>query len=290
MDPPLRMAGAWEVGLLEFQYPNTWFNLTKATKVTVITLRKPKATKQPKPKGIRLMLETFDMLSNFSFDAANRFNNVDLIDELEVYLPAGTYASAMEILQKLVQVIADGIEARDKEKKRTGNPIYIIEAGFNKIEHKVKLKQLRPTMLFTDDAGGHFEALGFEPDKFLPIDLNNVAWQTYYKDLKCFIIPKTTIKSTKLIKNPPFYIYCSAVAFHSVGHVQAPLLRAVCSDGNYGEMTSVKFDNPYYFPTKGGDIADIEVEIRNSKGALVPFLYGVTMVTLTFRKRGLDSI
>ena len=71
-----------------------------------------------------------------------------------------------------------------------------------------------------------------------------------------------------------------------VGDVKAPLLLTCPfrKDPN-SNVNQLEFLNPTFTKLNRSTIRQIDIEIYDDAGALVPFLYGRTLLTLEFRKR-----
>jgi hypothetical protein len=69
-----------------------------------------------------------------------------------------------------------------------------------------------------------------------------------------------------------------------VGDSLASLLQIVAVSGNPGDVIEKKYDSPLFSKVKSREIDDIEIELRTLEGRLIPFDYGVVIITLIFKK------
>ena len=82
------------------------------------------------------------------------------------------------------------------------------------------------------------------------------------------------------------YVYCSICEPVLVGTRRVPLLRSVSfNTGKYGETISVLYSTPVYVSVNAKYINNIEVELRDDMGELIPFVEGKTSLLLHFRRR-----
>ena len=82
------------------------------------------------------------------------------------------------------------------------------------------------------------------------------------------------------------YVYCSICEPVLVGTKRVPLLRSVSfNTGKYGETISVLYSTPVYVSVNAKYINNIEVELRDDMGELIPFVEGKTSLLLHFRRR-----
>lgn len=80
------------------------------------------------------------------------------------------------------------------------------------------------------------------------------------------------------------YIYGSVVAPTMVGDTVAPLLRIVPIEGSAGQTITKIYNKIQYIPVQQKQFENIEIEIRDDAGNLVPFERGKVVVILHFRR------
>jgi hypothetical protein len=83
------------------------------------------------------------------------------------------------------------------------------------------------------------------------------------------------------------YLYCDIVAPQIIGDTMAPILRMINTDYkkyNFGENVTKSFVTLQYVPLMKNHFSTIEMDLRDSFGHLVPFGFGISSVTLHFRR------
>ncbi len=86
------------------------------------------------------------------------------------------------------------------------------------------------------------------------------------------------------------YVYCDLVEPQMVGDTVAPLLKIVNitnSDSphdSWGTKKTVHFHDPHYVPVMKSTFETVEIDLRDSTGASVPFRYGDTCMKLHLRR------
>ena len=83
------------------------------------------------------------------------------------------------------------------------------------------------------------------------------------------------------------YVYCDIVEPRIIGDAMAPLLRVVPVTGHHGDNVAVTYQNIHYIPVQKKNFQDLEINLRDDTGELVPFERGKLTVTLHFRKRNI---
>jgi hypothetical protein len=81
------------------------------------------------------------------------------------------------------------------------------------------------------------------------------------------------------------YLYYPMIETSMVGDAQVPLLRIVPVAGRDGEMMTRAFDHIQYCPLAQRRFQDIQIDIRDDTGQVVPFERGRMVVTLHCRKK-----
>ena len=84
-------------------------------------------------------------------------------------------------------------------------------------------------------------------------------------------------------------VFCNFVEPHWVGDILKPLLRAITRKEKTQQETNHPIKEmsmivPIYVPVKLQEIRDLEIEIHDEHGHLIPFAEGKTVLNLTFRK------
>ena len=82
------------------------------------------------------------------------------------------------------------------------------------------------------------------------------------------------------------YFYSNIVLPTFVGDTKAQLLKIVdvLDDKQFGQVCTINYQNPQYLPVLGSEIDNIEIEIRDDTGKLIPFMFGRVRIDLHLRK------
>ena len=80
------------------------------------------------------------------------------------------------------------------------------------------------------------------------------------------------------------YINNNVIENMIVGDQLTSLLQIVAVSGELGDIVEKKYDSPLFSRVVTKDLQEIELELQTLEGRLVPFDYGITIVTLQFRK------
>ena len=83
------------------------------------------------------------------------------------------------------------------------------------------------------------------------------------------------------------FVYCDLVEPQLVGDTVAPLLKIVnmdTTDYQYGAQKTVHYTNPHYVPLIKNTFENVEIDLRDHTGRLLPFHFGTTNVKLHFRR------
>lgn len=107
-------------------------------------------------------------------------------------------------------------------------------------------------------------------------------------DLKTY---KTTYPGTA--PHPPdirmglstLFIYCDLVEHCVVGDKLAPLLRAVATEGQFGDIVDRVFDHPHYMPVLKKEFDSVEIAIKTDQNEPLALQYGKTLVKLHFKRK-----
>ena len=80
-------------------------------------------------------------------------------------------------------------------------------------------------------------------------------------------------------------VYANGITENIIfGDSLSSLLRIVTVTEKQGEMVEKIYDSPLFSKVLPKQISEIEIELRTLSGRLIPFEYGVTIVTLLFKK------
>ncbi len=272
----LNLDGSWQVSLSQLIFPHTWYNFREDSHLTLLIGKDEKGRPHEKTHSL----------------FKDQFHETTVLDECKVTLPKGSYSSVEQLGDKLESLIFKKMRRIDSLAKRNPRPGTYLELRYDPIQHKVNLRDIRNTvLLFSDDAGGHFEALGLKASEYTPAIPSDHAdfdhWKSNFKDLKYYKINgigRISEKAVFLNKNPVIFVYCDVIEPQIVGESQVKLLRTVSANGDFSETSCSDFFKYKYLPVRSGYIRTIEVELRDNKGQLINFQSGDVLVELHFRK------
>ena len=86
------------------------------------------------------------------------------------------------------------------------------------------------------------------------------------------------------------YVYCNLAEHQLVGDSYSPLLRIVPIRGKHGHVMSHAFTNVHYVRAKARLFQEVEVNLRDALGKLIPFIGGRVVVVLHLRKAVLPHL
>ena len=110
--------------------------------------------------------------------------------------------------------------------------------------------------------------------------------------------PTDDLSEVKIGRSPPnvvreipsqMYIYTDIAESHMVGDAVAPLLRIINinpMEHTFGSDGVQIFDSPHYIPVQKHNFEQIEIDLRDSTGAHIPFSFGLVCLKLHFRRCG----
>lgn len=83
------------------------------------------------------------------------------------------------------------------------------------------------------------------------------------------------------------FIYSKHIVPQYIGDIRANILKTVEVPNNlkFGDQVVIKYNNPHYIPILFNNFEIIEIDIRDSTGDRIPFLYGFTLIKLHLRKQ-----
>lgn len=265
----IELEGKWEVGLVEFSYPVSWYNIGP---------------------------EEWFQMHAFSWDSD--FLRID-VGEGKMFLKEGHYGSAAELIQEmksvwtkywsdLEQTMKDRgvVTSSNKKTVPAGTQLSYIDRAtmqredehmihsmdynslrfeFNEKTHRVKLHLKYPE---------HHLEMSPNLQDILAIRKKNFGHFSYSSE--------TEIDLNRARHN--IFVYCDVIEDNIVGDVRAPLLRSTTVRGHYGEDVREIYNKPMYIPIKTNSFDTVEISIKSECGELIPFNYGNSCVTLHFRR------
>ncbi len=245
----INLKGPWEVGLIEFHYPNTWYTFNDED-ATFIINTDPSILgydeKYPKEvEGVIMYIKE---------------KNLKNISKVCNALKPGYYEDVLF----LVREINTNLPPR-------------VTIGYDHVKNRTYLKApLNTSLIFH---GKLAIILGLKPG--VPLGSVNQSRKDHSGDA-----PVVTHAPHQADIRGAFYsmyIYTDMIEYQSVGDSYVPLLRTVHIEGASNDFVSVRFDRPHYAPVNKSNITDICIEVKDDQNKHVRFTYGKVVAKLHFR-------
>jgi hypothetical protein len=246
----LKLGSAWEVGLSEIIYPNSWYNI------------------RPGENSIRIHYVRDDDKSGQLF--------------VDVIFPAGRYSTIGELMgqvncfiDKLNHPVVNLNTIQFEKEPGFGNTRILLVINENRIQ-KIGFSVIMAKMF------------GFDMDEngWIKTKQNDDVVVTSKSD-SLTTINGSKYADLDSSSNESFYIYSNIVKNQHVGHLMAPLLRIVDAHGASTRTVKTVFDRPHYVPLLIKDIEHIEINIKTEQNQIVSFTEGASIITLHFKQRSL---
>jgi hypothetical protein len=243
----LKLGGAWEVGLSEIIYPNSWYNVRQGENI------------------IRIHFN----------------NNEDKSGKLfvDVTFPAGRYSTLEELVENvnlfinnLNHPIINSDTLHFEKDSSSGNIKILLTKNVDLIQN------IGFSVTMAKIFGFEINESGWIENK-----QNNVVRKS--GSITLFSSPRYAALDNA--SNETLYVYSNIVKNQHVGHLMAPLLRIVDAHGAGIHTVKTVFDRPHYVPLLVKDIQHIEVNIKSEQNQIVSFAEGTCVITLHFKHRSL---
>jgi hypothetical protein len=268
----MNLDGEWEVGMTEFSYPVSWYNINEK--------------------------QWFKMTA-WSWD--NNSKGFD-VGEPKIYIPEGHYSSGKDVVdamklawslhweyyrRELMELKIDVLPREEKEVVDSDTPLTNVQKATMERHDEDDVPSMNESslrLIFGEKTHKLKCILGHESyeltfsDKLAEI----LSMRKERKPDELFLAGETEIDVNR--GTHTIFIYCDVVQDSIVGDVKAPLLRSVIARGNYGENVREVFVKPMYVPLKSNHFDTIRIAIKSETGELVKFNYGNSCVTLHFRQ------
>ena len=250
---------SWEVALVEFLYPVTWYNLDDK-EITVI-----KFTERERSNPAVL-------------------NEVDKAKRRDNYLRKLRTKKILGV--DYSEVFKDGYNYNTHVFNLGRTRISNKEEFVEYVSEKLRFKGLDTRLMYNankhQECQMHMQAnqeLEMHPMLARMLGFDKHIFNTYSE-------AKRFKSKYEVDPNGGFefiYIYCDVVEPSMVGNVLAPLLRAVIAQKTWGERISHVFEQPHYIPLALSEIQKINIRILQDTGDPVKFERGKVLVKLHFR-------
>ena len=205
---PLVLDGRWEVALTERQYPHNWVTFDEEM---ILHLNIPRVDNKGETKDADILFKLND--TNLLTERARS------ADQLIIHLPAGYYANAEDIFDKMIESAKVRYDSLNKDVYTEFPLSYKINTNSQKAELNCSIKG---AMLYRKIGTDILTAIGiYHTDK-------PKAWNNSYK----FPVKSVTPFS---VHQPALYVYSDLVRHQLVGPSLVPLLRIVPTTGKLGD-------------------------------------------------------
>ena len=263
-------ANAWEVAVVQWEYPVTWYNLTdddvtsiKYTKRTLCPIsanpNQPKLNFKNKMEPVHPFRET--VIGDSAIGCSNT-NLASSSSEIENYkyesgefnIGPNNFTKNQNLIKHINQAIPYKLKARFSYHPNSGKCSVRIEGG---------------------------QKIVFHPNFARMMGFND-------NELNAYSEARTFMARFVIDLNAGFdhlFLYTDCIKPSVVGNTEAPLLCTVPVQRQWGRYTSHIFEHPHYFPVALTRLQQIEISIRSDSGNLVQFEKGKVVVTLHFKKK-----
>ena len=247
MATPINIKGEWEVGLVQIEYPRSWYTFNSKDAVFEINIEPITVDDEKNTNNIR--------------------RGVDVkkteLSRLRIPIKTGYY----DKVPSVVSVINDLLAPHGS-------------FGYDVVKNKVFLKA-KPNISITFH-GKLAIILGLKPG--VPIgdsmrQKTNPGKTNFEKDVVTYAMHQADIHGGFYT----LYIYTDIIRYQSVGDAFVPLLECVQITGDNNNTVSVRYDKPHYASVNKSVITDIAIEVKDDQNHHIPFSYGKVCIKLHFR-------
>ena len=246
---------AWEVALVEFQYPRSWYNVSDEPYLTV---------KDTTVSQNEMILQLRAGLVAHAGKAAPR----DLFRR--VTIPPSYYAEVDMLTAAIyAQLLNDDLGEFDGQDRRLADEISF---QFDPIKQKVvfQFHNVPDRQIVAVKMSEQLQyVMGFETD--------------YLTENKIMVIAKYPPDMRAGIDS--LFVYCDVIAPQIVGNRQEQLLRIVPVSGRHGAIVDRVFVAPHYVPVLNKRFSTIGISINTDQDRPFAFKFGKSVVKLHFRKQ-----
>lgn len=253
---PLELSNKWEVGLVEANVPNHWFNVDENEKIRVRMVQYP----IPPPRGNPLPKASSTCWKETQIPAKDYLT----IESLIVSINSSIYEMLMNNLGDAMG-IARPADTQAILKRR------------NYFEYDTINQTVTLTELYQGDQ------LEMTPDTARLLGYGN-GDEKLWVPIREGLEHRQVSLSNKITS---IFIYSDIIKYQVVGDTLSPLLRVIPVNKdrdirNQGNIT-IQFDNPHFLPISRYLIESIHIDLRTDTGQYVPFTSGRSWVKLHFR-------
>ena len=245
--------GEWEVGLVELQFPCSWYNVSDELEEDVYSDLVHSKLRQNEIE--------FVLMSGHEVCVKVAPGNYKTVNELITAISVAIENA--ELINLTIDKVLDDIDSSTSDLSKhisfgyEHNKVYFKAVYDNMIKHVQMSQMLR-------------YILGFEKTRF-PGNKKEKIHAKYPPDLRAGI--------------ESFFIYTDIIAPQLVGNKRAQVLRIVPVSGTFGEIVDRTFVTPHYVPVLKKVFASIDISIKTDQDRPFSFQFGKSIVKLHFRKR-----
>lgn len=285
----MELEGDWEVGLTEFSYPVSWYNIGKGEFFQIIA---------NSTGNYSVMSLVTRLNGKKELERRDETMTAD-IGEGRMNISDGHYGSAKELLDEMKSVWTE-YWVGEKNELLQSKVIILPLSEKHRVPGATRLSYVERATLARDDE----EIVpSIEPNS-LRFDFNEKTHRAKFTltSMKHELVLTEKLSDILAVRKRnglryeseaevdvnrarhTIFVYSDVVADSIVGDVRAPLLRSAIVRGSYGENVRETFAKVMYLPVKSNHFQTIRVSIKTETGDLVPFNYGNSCVVLHFRR------
>lgn len=248
----INLKGEWEVGLIEFEYPKSWYTFPEEDGAYIV-------------KGDQITPEDDEgqVAGHYAVGEGIKIHINDgsqSISKLCNTLKTGYYEDVLFLIREINTTLPPGTTL-----------------GYDHVKNRVFLKA--PPKMSLTFYGKLAVILGLKPG--VAIESADQANEVY--DGRITTVMHAPHQADINGGFYSLYIYTDIIEYQSVGDASVPLLRCVHIDGENNKIVSVRYDKAHYVPVNKTTITDITIEVKDDQNQNVRFTYGKVSAKLHFR-------
>jgi len=261
--------GEWHVGLYEISYTKSWYNIPKRESIELLDY-----------SGQRFGWTSLE--PGFFRDGQSLQASIEeaLTKEMHAYptrYEPNTEEGMVDFTKEIIVVTHPKIESQP-------------QIFFDSNSHRFELK-------FGRDENDNPIFVTFSSDLRSMLGFDKSEFDSIISACRERVIKGNPIEDSLLrvqAKYPAemrggyhtLFLYTDIVKPSLVGDRYAQILRTITvpNEAKFGDQCVISYPNPIYFPLHVRNFQNIQLELRDDSGLLIPFQFGRTIVTLHFKK------
>jgi len=254
LNKKIELKGEWLVGISSIEYNKSWYNITNNQSINV-------------------------------YDESGKVESSNTLDETKMFISSGYYKDEETLINEINNQL---------DLVKNVVPPRLFFNKFNKI-CKIKLGE-------TNSGGQVYPKFSDELENMLGFKNRNIQNNIYNKTERFdksnkpeIFVNKNSKKSSYIDGYHPIeinaglysiYVYSNIVYPSLVGDSFSQILKVVevPNETEFGNTSTVHYQNIQYFPVLFNEISSIEIDIRDDSGNLIPFKFGRVRIDLHFKK------